>query len=63
MHLPTSFPRRLTGAAVLACAAALMPAAAFAATAALAAQRLALDPGPVPRHGRRDYHLRRLDLS
>lgn len=40
MHLPTSFPRRLTGAAVVACAAALMPAAAFAATAAPASWKI-----------------------
>jgi hypothetical protein len=96
--------RRLIGAAALACAAALIPAAAFATTAApaswkivktvranngpgfdavtatgppqrlgvrvnliqanrVAAQRVALDSRPVPRHGRRNCHLRRLDLS
>ena len=37
MHLPTSSPRRLTSAAVIACAAALAPAAALAATSAPAA--------------------------
>jgi hypothetical protein len=37
MHLPTSSPRRLTGAAVIACAAALAPAAALAATSTPAA--------------------------
>ncbi len=38
MHLPTSSPRRLTGAAAIACAAALTPAAALAATSSPAAQ-------------------------
>jgi hypothetical protein len=37
MHLPTSSPRRLTGAAAIACAAALAPAAALAATSSPAA--------------------------
>jgi hypothetical protein len=37
MHLPTSFPRRLIGAAAIACAAALAPAAALAATSSPAA--------------------------
>ena len=49
MHLPTLSPRRLAGAAVLACAAALIPVAALAATAAPAApargQRAALPDG------------------
>jgi hypothetical protein len=38
MHLPTSSPRRLIGAAAIACAAALAPAAALAATSSPAAQ-------------------------
>jgi hypothetical protein len=38
MHLPTSSPRRLIGAAAIACAAALTPAAALAATSSSAAQ-------------------------
>jgi hypothetical protein len=38
MHLPASFPRRLTGAAAIACAAALVPAVALAATSSPAAQ-------------------------
>jgi hypothetical protein len=37
MHLPTSFPRRLTGATAIACAAALVPAAALATTSSPAA--------------------------
>jgi hypothetical protein len=37
MHLPTSSPRRLIGAAAIACAAALAPAAALAATSSPAA--------------------------
>jgi len=37
MHLPTHFPARLTGAAVIACAAALIPVAALAATGSAAA--------------------------
>lgn len=39
MHLPTSSPRRLTGAAAIACAAALAPAAALAATSSPAARQ------------------------
>jgi uncharacterized protein DUF4232 len=38
MHLPASLPRRLTGAAAIACAAAMAPAAALAATSSPAAQ-------------------------
>jgi hypothetical protein len=38
MHLPTSFPGRLIGAAAIACAVALVPAAALAATSSPAAQ-------------------------
>ena len=38
MHLPASFPRRLIGAAAIACAATLVPAAALAATSSPAAQ-------------------------
>jgi len=38
MHLPTSSPRRLIGAAAIACVAALAPAAALAATSSSAAQ-------------------------
>ena len=38
MHLPTSSPRRLIGAAAIACVAALAPAAALAATSSPAAQ-------------------------
>ena len=37
MHLFTSLPRRLTGAAAIACAAALVPTAALAATSSPAA--------------------------
>jgi hypothetical protein len=44
MHLPAYSPRRLTGAAAIACAAALIPVAALAATAAPAAPALAPTP-------------------
>src|SRR5258708_3022607 len=46
MHLPTSSPRRLTGAAAIACTAALAPAAALAATSTHAAPR---DTASAPR--------------
>jgi hypothetical protein len=44
MHLPTRSPRRLIGAAAIACAAALTPAAALAATSAPAASAAAATP-------------------
>ena len=50
MHLPTLSSRRLAGAAVLACAAALIPVAALAATAAPAAPAAASAP-PCPTAG------------
>lgn len=45
MHLPVYSPRRLIGAAALACAAALTPVAAIAATASPAAPAAASTPG------------------
>ena len=46
MHLPTLSSRRLTGAAVLACAAALIPVAALAAAAAAAPAAASAPPCP-----------------
>jgi hypothetical protein len=51
MHLPTSSPRLLTGAAVIACAAALAPAAALAATSAPAAPRATAGAPPCATSG------------
>jgi len=51
MHLPTSSPRLLTGAAAIACAAALAPAAALAATSSPAAPQATASAPPCATSG------------